>query len=214
VDHYTSFENLKQGELPDADYHIDRRIGSSGVAILSIHGGEIEPGTTLIADAIAGQEHSFYSFEGIKCRGNLALHITSTRFDEPTAMEIVGQSDIIVSIHGSARAEPVVHIGGLDIELRDRIRDRLRDAGFKIMECSGTPFGGADSANICNLCARGMGIQIEISRGLRALMFRDLTPEGRRHRTEVFGRFTRAVREAIELLAIIYAKTHPLEGTD
>ncbi|MFH0724862.1 MAG: poly-gamma-glutamate hydrolase family protein [Pseudomonadota bacterium] len=214
MDRYTSFENLKRGERRDTDYRIERRIGSSGIAILSIHGGEIEPGTTRIADAIAGPEHAFYSFEGIKSRGNLALHITSTCFDEPSAMEIVCQSDIIVSIHGSARMEPVVHLGGLDVELKNRIRDKLRDAGFQITECSGPPFGGADHANICNLCGRGMGVQMEISRGLRSLMFRDLTPEGREHRTGVFDSFTQAVREAIEPFAAIYAENHPHDGTD
>jgi len=59
---------------------------SSGIAILSIHGGDIEPGTTRIANAIAGWDHSFYTFEGIKTARNLSLHITSTRFDEPSAM--------------------------------------------------------------------------------------------------------------------------------
>ncbi|MDX9788468.1 MAG: poly-gamma-glutamate hydrolase family protein [Desulfobacterales bacterium] len=214
MDPYTSFKKLKQSERRDTDYHIERRIGSSGIAILSIHGGEIEPGTTRIADAIAGAGHSFYSFEGIKSGGNLALHITSTCFDEPSAMEIVCQSDIIVSIHGSARKEPVVHLGGLDVELKNRIRDKLRDAGFQITECSGPPFGGADHANICNLCGRGMGVQMEISRGLRSLMFRDLTPEGRKHQTKLFAEFTQAVREALEPFAAIYAETHPLDGTD
>lgn len=214
MDRYTSFESLNRSEHRDTDYRVERRIGSSGIAILSIHGGEIEPGTTCIADAIAGPEHSFYSFEGTKSRGNLSLHITSTHFDEPTAMEIVCQSDIIVSIHGSARTEPVVNLGGLDIELKDRIQDILSDAGFQTTECSEPAFGGTDSANICNLCGRGMGIQIEISRGLRSLMFRDLTPSGRKHPTEVFCRFTQAVREAIAPFAAIYAETRPLEGTD
>jgi phage replication-related protein YjqB (UPF0714/DUF867 family) len=214
VDRYSSFENLKRSEHQDTDYRIERRIGSSGIAILSIHGGEIEPGTTRIADAIAGPEHAFYSFEGIKNRGNLSLHITSTCFDEPTAMEIVCKSDIIISIHGSARTEPVVHLGGLDVELRDRIRDKLRGSGFQTMECSRPPFGGADHANICNLCGRGMGVQMEISRGLRSLMFLDLTPEGRKHRTEVFTRFTQAVREALEPFTARYTETQPLEGTD
>jgi phage replication-related protein YjqB (UPF0714/DUF867 family) len=214
MDRYSSFEKLKLGERQGADYRIQRRIGSSGIAILSIHGGEIEPGTTRIADAIAGPEHSFYSFEGMKSRGNLALHITSTHFDEPTAMEIVCHSDIIVSIHGSAGMEPMVQLGGLDVEITGRIEDKLRKAGFRVMECAGPPFGGKDQANICNLCGRGMGVQMETSRGLRALMFRDLSPEGRRHATGVFAAFTQAVREAIAPFAASYAKTHPLEGTD
>lgn len=214
MDHYTSFENLRQNELYDADYRIFWRIGSSGIAILSIHGGEIEPGTTRIADAIAGQEHSFYSFEGIKTAGNLVLHITSTRFDEPTAMQIVCYSEINISIHGSAILEPVVYLGGLDAELKHRISDKLCESGFKAIACSGAPFGATNQKNICNLCGRGMGVQMEISRGLRSMMFRDLTPEGRRHRTEVFFKFTEAVRMAIEPFVIIYSENHFLQNTD
>jgi phage replication-related protein YjqB (UPF0714/DUF867 family) len=82
------------------------------------------------------------------------------------------------------------------------------------MECSESHFSGIDYANICNLCGRGMGVQIEISRGLRAQMFRDLTPEGRRYPTEAFIRFTQAIRKAIEPFAVIFFETHPVEGTD
>jgi phage replication-related protein YjqB (UPF0714/DUF867 family) len=214
LDRYTDFENLNRSELQNTDYRIHYRIGSSGIAILGIHGGEIEPGTTRIADAIAGQEHSFYSFEGIKNRGNQSLHITSTRFDEPIAMEIVCNSEIIIAIHGCAGMEPMVFLGGLDAELRHQIFQELQKSGFLTTECSESRFSGIDNANICNLCGRGMGVQIEISRGLRMLMFRDLTPEGRKYPTEVFTRFTQAIREAVAPFAVIFFETHPLEGTD
>ena len=52
------------------------------------HGGGIEPGTTEIAEAVAGHEHTFYSFSGVKARGNSVLHITSSRFDEPEGIAI------------------------------------------------------------------------------------------------------------------------------
>jgi phage replication-related protein YjqB (UPF0714/DUF867 family) len=214
MDRYESFENLKDSERHGIDYRIRWRLGNSGIAILSIHGGEIEPGTTRIADAIAGWEHAFYTFEGIKTAGNLALHITSTRFNEPTAMEIVCQSDIIISIHGSAQMEPVAQLGGLDAELKRQIVSELHLSGFQAVECGRLPFGATDQKNICNLCGRGMGVQMEISRGLRAMMFRDLTPEGRHHRTAVFARFTDAVRNAIAPFAVIYAATPPLLNTD
>ena len=214
LDQYTNFENLKRSERQNTDYRIHYRIGCSGIAILGIHGGEIEPGTMRISDAIAGQEHSFYAFEGIKSRGNQSLHITSARFDEPIAMEIVCVSEIIISIHGCTGMEPMIFLGGLDVELKQQILQELQKSGFQTTECSESRFGGIDYSNICNLCGRGMGVQIEISRGLRTLMFRDLTPEGRRYPTEVFTRFTQAIRNAIDLFALIYFETHPLEGTD
>ncbi|MFZ1986779.1 MAG: poly-gamma-glutamate hydrolase family protein [Desulfatitalea sp.] len=214
MDQYTSFESLKVRERQGIDYRIRLRKGSSTVAILSIHGGEIEPGTTCLADAIAGGEHSFYSFEGIKSAGNLALHITSARFDEPTAIEMVCRSDIIISIHGSAVAEPVVHLGGLDVELRDRIQQALRNSGFQAMDCQERPFRATNHKNICNLCGRGMGVQMEISRGLRAMLFRDLSPEGRRSQTAMFSQFTEVVRSAIEPFAAIHSETELLQNTD
>jgi phage replication-related protein YjqB (UPF0714/DUF867 family) len=198
MDRYPDFENLKNSEHLSTDYLIRWRIGGSGIAIFAIHGGEIEPGTSRIADAIAGADHSFYSFEGIKNRGNRVLHITSNRFDEPTAMDIACHANTIISIHGSAIIEPVVHLGGLDVEVQDRIRRDLQRAGFQAVFGAGQRFRGIDLKNICNLCGRGMGVQIEISRGLRATMFEDLTPEGRHHRTPVFSRFTAAVRRAIQ----------------
>lgn len=214
MDVYKTFGDLQQNEQEGADYRIRWRSGSSGIAVLSIHGGEIEPGTTRIANAIAGWEHSFYAFEGIKSAGNLGLHITSTQFDEPKAMEMVCRSDIILSIHGSAETESLVHMGGLDEALKGRIIAELRSAGFAVLESEDLSYGGTDRKNICNLCGRGMGVQLEISRGLRETMFRDLSPEGRRHPTAAFGRFVDAVRKAIAPFASAQAQAEPLRNTD
>ena len=211
MDVYKTFEDLKQHEREGADYRVRWRMGSSGITILSIHGGEIEPGTTRIANAIAGWEHSFYAFEGIKRAGNLALHITSTRFDEPTAMEIVCRADIIISIHGSAEKAPVVHMGGLDEKLKRQIEGELHLSGFQVTGSGELPYGATDRMNICNLCGRGMGVQLEISRGLRERMFRDLSPDGRRHPTAVFVRFIDTVRKAIAPFAV---EVRPLKNID
>jgi len=220
MDHYPNFEKLSHSEAREG-YRIRWRLGTSGIAVLSIHGGEIEPGTTRIANAIAGQEHSFYSFEGTLISRNRRLHITSTRLDEPTAMEIVCQSEIIISIHGSADLEPIALLGGLDVELTKVIRHELRKAGFEAEDTGqqsdsrwGLRFGGTDQKNICNLCGRGMGVQIEISRGLRATMFRDLSPEGRLYPTTAFSTFADAVRKALEPFAAAYIQRNPVANTD
>jgi phage replication-related protein YjqB (UPF0714/DUF867 family) len=214
MDTYSNFDHLKNFEVEGVDYRIRWRIGDSGIAILSIHGGDIEPGTSDIADAIAGSEHTFYSLEGLKQAGNKVLHITSTLFDEPVALEIVCHSEIIISIHGCAGAEPVVQVGGRDLELRDRIYDGLCLAGFIATEAAQTRFEGVHLANICNLCGRGMGIQIEISRELRRRMFRNLTPEGRKHPTPSFHGFIRAVREAIAPFGTVFVQSEPEDATD
>ncbi len=214
MDQYSNFEQLKARERAGTDYRIRWRIGRSRIAVLSIHGGDIEPGASRIADAIAGSEHSFYAFEGLKTRKNIALHITSTVFDEPAALEIVSKSEIIISIHGCAETDSIVYLGGRHQDLKIQIRDNLRKAGFNATDRQDSRFTGMDLANICNLCGGGMGVQMEISRGMRILMFRDLTPEGRSHPTEELYRFAKAVRDAIEPFAGFFVEDSPLEPTD
>lgn len=214
MDRYSSFGHLKTFEVEGVDFRIRWRAGDSGIAVLSIHGGDIEPGTSQIADAIAGDDHSFYALEGIKASGNRALHITSTAFDEPTALEIVCCSEVIISIHGCSATVPVVHIGGRDFELRERIQNRLCAAGFTATCCADRHFEGVNQANICNLCGRGMGVQMEISRGLRVRMFRDLMPSGRNYRTDIFHAFVQAVRNAIEPFGSLLRESEPEDATD
>ena len=197
MDKYPDFLHLKASEREEVDYRVRWRMGNSGIAILGIHGGDIEPGTSEIADAIAGSDHTFYVLEGLKHGGNRALHMTSTVFDEPRGLEIVCQAEIILSIHGCSDTDSVIYLGGLDQELREKIREGLCNAEFEASDAN-PHFQGIDHANICNLCGRGMGVQLEISRGLRSRMFRGLTPQGRQYLTETFYRFVRVVREALE----------------
>ena len=196
MDNYRHFEHLKEFEKEGVDYRIRWRVEDSGIAILSIHGGDIEPGTSENADAIAGSDHTFYAFEGMKHAGNRALHITSTVFNEPIGLEIVCLSEIILSIHGCHETEALVYFGGMDHELRKRIQQRLTSAGFNSVD-NDTKYTGRDPANICNICGRGMG-SLEISRGLRAQLFKDLTPQGRSLPTEDLSRFVRAIQDALE----------------
>jgi phage replication-related protein YjqB (UPF0714/DUF867 family) len=200
VDKYSSFQHMREYEREGVDYRVSWRIGSSGIAILCIHGGDIEPGTSQIADGIAGSDHTFYALEGLKESGNRALHITSTVFDEPTALQIVSESEIILSVHGCADVEEVVYLGGLDLMLRGRVQRLLSEAGFRAVDNAAPGLCGLEQGNLCNLSERSMGVQLEISRGLRTRLFADLTPEGRKQPTEAFHRFVQAVRDALEPL--------------
>ncbi len=226
MDKYACFEELSAHEARGSDYEVSRRHGRSGIAVLSIHGGRIEPGTSEIADAIAGGDHSFYTFRGLKQSGNRDLHITSTTFDEPSALEIVCRSETIISIHGSRGEEEVVHVGGLDSELRQCIEVKLHLAGFKTRpgplsfypvsgdrdqaSCTtataegvkdpfrmGMRSRGVDERNICNRSRRARGVQLEISKGLRATLFRSYS-NGAGAASGTFPWFIQAVREAIE----------------
>ncbi len=222
MDKYSCFEELSAHEARGADYEVRWRRGGSGIAVLSIHGGEIEPGTSEIAEAVAGAGHSFYTFRGIKKAGNLDLHIASTAFDEPCALEIAGRSETVISIHGCRGKEEFVHVGGLDSELRRCIGAKLRLGGFKARRgswsfypasagrhpvCGKDPFRmetglrGLDKHNICNRCRRGKGVQMEISQGLRARMFGSLS-HGAGSPSGTFPWFIQAVQEAIESFKI------------
>ncbi|MEW4468965.1 poly-gamma-glutamate hydrolase family protein [Parasphingorhabdus sp. JC815] len=53
----------------------------------SSHGGWIEPGTSEIAESIAGTEYSFYDFEALRHGAHEDYHRTSHKFDEPKALD-------------------------------------------------------------------------------------------------------------------------------
>jgi len=81
IDHYHSYSELAEHEVEGTDFTITVfRRPFSAVAVIAPHGGKIEPRTSEIARAIAGEDFNLYLFEGIKKRGNYAaLHITSRR---------------------------------------------------------------------------------------------------------------------------------------
>ena len=81
-DDYWSFTELAKNER-EQDYKVFSRPRGSEVIIIAPHGGGIEPGTSEIAEAIAGDNFSLYCFEGLKANCNKILHIKSINFDEP-----------------------------------------------------------------------------------------------------------------------------------
>lgn len=197
MDKYANFKALEQCETEGTDYEIRSRKGISRIAVITPHGGGIEPGTAEIADAIAGNEHTFYAFKGSKASGNMDLHITSTKFDEPRAVRMVKTADIVLTIHGCQETEEIVYLGGLNYDLTERIKTNLARAGFRTAKSPVQELKGTNPDNICNRGRTGRGVQLEISRGLRKRMF------DRQHRsettepTDIFHEFVFAVRNAI-----------------
>ncbi|MDJ0706968.1 MAG: SAV_2336 N-terminal domain-related protein [Leptolyngbyaceae cyanobacterium MO_188.B28] len=159
-----SFSDLTHQETTAQDYDILTRIGGSGVVVLAIHGGNLQPGTTQIASAVAGDVHSFYSFVSRRPEIDQTLYIPSTQFDDPAALEIVGNAEVALSIHGCQGRDEFIKVGGLDLVCRAQIRDALQGAGFIIADDDS---GGTNPANICNRGRTDQGVQLEISRGLR-----------------------------------------------
>ena len=167
-------------------------------AVIAPHGGAIEPGTTEVAEAIAGDRFSFYTLEGIKTRGNKRLHIVSERFDEDKACRMTQASKTVVAIHGCRGYENLVFIGGLALGYRKRMAQSLVKAGFKAEICPPKPLAGEHKNNICNRGINGKGIQIEIDKSIRQRIFRSLSTEGRAETTIIFNSFVQAIRSGLE----------------
>lgn len=194
VDKYTNFFELKQNEVEDEAYTILYREVDSKFAIIAPHGGGIEPGTIDIADVIAGCDHTFYAFKGLKKKGNAVLHINSNIFDEPLGVKASQNALITVSIHGSKDKTEMVHIGGRNEPLKQKIMHALRLAGFDAAICDAPGLRGNKPENICNRCQSGKGIQLEISRGLRERMFNNLYHRSLRKKTICFYKFVNTVK--------------------
>jgi phage replication-related protein YjqB (UPF0714/DUF867 family) len=197
MDKYKNFSELKRNEVEGSDYRIHIRNGNSGIAIVAPHGGKIERGTKQIADAIAGNEHAYYCFEGIKKRRNSVLHITSNHFDEPRCIEAIRKSEKVISIHGALADEPAVYAGGLDDDLKNNILLALFEAGFKAMHDPSPTRQGNGKCNICNRGTSGIGVQIEITGKLRRMMFNHPDDDNRRHPNNLFISFVQTMRNVI-----------------
>ena len=197
IDKYAKYDDLKQHEREGEDYVVILREDNLRIAVITPHGGGIEPGTVAIADWVAGGEHTFYAFKGIKKKGNAALHITSNRFDEPEGVRIAKNAEVVVSIHGYHGNDDVVYIGGKNQDLKLKIMHMLNKAGFHAEISTKPGLRGQDPENICNLCRTGEGVQLEISRGSRDRMFDSLGRRSWRKKTVLFFKFVDTLREAL-----------------
>jgi phage replication-related protein YjqB (UPF0714/DUF867 family) len=198
MDVYRNFAELSEAESEDMDFRISavKREGSNTI-IVAPHGGAIEPGTSEVAKQVANNDLSLFIFEGIKPKDNKRLHITSTNFDEPRCVELVQASDTVVAIHGEGSDELSVFLGGRDDELCAQLKAVLERYGFTVKPHGNPDLHGLAIENICNRGRHGIGVQLELSSGLRQTFFQSLTPKGRKNPTDELVRFATAVREGL-----------------
>jgi phage replication-related protein YjqB (UPF0714/DUF867 family) len=166
-DKYGSFEELARCEVEHLDYRITAIARPhSSVLVIAPHGGMIEAGTSEIAASIAGDDYSFFGFEGHKPRGsNRDLHITSHRFDHPDCLAMAARCDIVLCVHGCV-GQSQIHVGGRELELSAQLARELADAGFTV-EAQSAKYPGQHPRNICNRGLRQKGAQLEITYDLR-----------------------------------------------
>ncbi|MEJ5025483.1 poly-gamma-glutamate hydrolase family protein [Brucella anthropi] len=189
-DKYASWDLLMQNATENVDYRIVvQRIEGSSTAVLAPHGGGIEFMTLPLARSIAGGDHNFYAFEGIKKDGNWDLHITSHRFKEAHALALIADCDRVVTVHGLGGNAKSVQVGGADGALGKAIHDALIAAGFNSkIETSGA-YAGTEPLNICNRGRLGKGVQLELKAGLRNALKND---------KRVYNAFVAAIRAALQ----------------
>lgn len=190
---YCSFAALASRELDGRDFKRIVKKEHSNIVVIAPHGGGIEPGTSEVAEALAGSEFSMYCFEAIRLSGCRDLYVSSVCFDEPMCVQLVESSEVVVAIHGCMGQHKVSYIGGIDESLVTSTIGALRSAGFSAERGLGQ-YSGRDRRNICNKGNSGKGLQIEIPNGLRRQMFEEFGRFGRRKTTLVFDEYIAAVR--------------------
>ncbi len=197
-DKYNGFEELVRYHKNDVDYRIHSRIGDSVYAIMAIHGGMIERGTMIIADLIAGDDHVYYCFEGI---GQPAshLHVSSSKFDEPTALDLARQVETVITVHGASGQAKEVYLGGLDEALKDRFIQEMTKAGFSARRDPSPTRQGKRKTTICNRGRSGKGVQLELPQGFRKSLF--IKPESKTQKwkpNERLYEFIEVIRKTLD----------------
>ncbi len=172
ADRYRDFADLAAHETEGQDYAIEVLVDGrvSDVLVMAPHGGGIEPNTCRLAREIAGEDLTFYAFKGIKPgRGNKVLHITSHRFDEPRALELAQEANVVLAIHGKSGSGKFMMVGGRNTSLVNDLVAAVN--GLIQLQTPTSSVAGSNPKNICNRCRCG-GAQFELSRGLRSQLAR------------------------------------------
>jgi phage replication-related protein YjqB (UPF0714/DUF867 family) len=199
-DRFASLPALMSQLSENEDYVIRSLKRRSKVTIISPHGGYIEPGTSAIAEAVAGRTFNFFDFQGLQVERPWELHVTSTKFRHPTLEELLSGSTHAVSIHGMGKVDSWnIWLGGLNTSMKTRVAQSLVEEGFSVLT-EFPKYKGADPRNVVNLVP-SKGVQLELPCDLLDAMFvKGVTFSGpgfKPKTTKLFKRFVRALRTAI-----------------
>jgi phage replication-related protein YjqB (UPF0714/DUF867 family) len=198
---YSSFAEMAKAERADTDFKVVYRSGSRAFLVTAPHGGAIEPGSSEIADAIAGDTLGYYSFSGLK-KDSSGLLIPSTRFDEPEMKGLSKKYNSIVAIHVIEGKDRTVFVSGNNRPIAQAITANLVKLGYLAKAPGQTETTAFGMTNFVNKGGSG-GVQIEISSALLDEMFRGPAANARiredpSRRTPEFARFVQAVRVVLQ----------------
>jgi phage replication-related protein YjqB (UPF0714/DUF867 family) len=170
----SSYKELATKKIEGKDFDIKTRSGPSSSLVMAIHGGTIEPGTTELADAIAADRFSFYSFTGL-VDDYQGLHLTSTDFDEPRLAELTQNAKNCLSVHGLKNDAADFCVGGANADKRKAYVKLLAKKFPKWRSCElcCPPNSGTSKNNVVNRCKLA-GVQIEMGQGVRSELKQNL----------------------------------------
>ena len=196
MDRFKNFQELCRHAVEGRDFRIEMRSGKSNLAVMAPHGGAIEPGTDVLADAIAGTEHAFYAFKGKRIRNNTELHIASERFDEPRALAVARMAHTIITVHGCRGNGTEIYVGGLAADLAGDIIKALKKTGFAASGATRSSLAGVHRLNLCNRGRSRKGVQLELSSRLRRQLTATVTPWSAA--SHPFNRFVASIRHVLD----------------
>lgn len=199
-DRFASLPALMSEFTENTDFVIRARKRRSKVTVICPHGGYIEPGTSAIADAVAGRTFNFFDFQGLRVEKPWELHVTSTKFRHPQLDEMLSRSSHAISIHGMGKVDSWnIWLGGLNTSLKSRVAQELTKQGFAVLT-EIPKYKGTDPRNVVNRVP-SKGVQLELPSDLIDAMFvkgEAFSGLGSKPRTtKLFKRFVRAVRTAV-----------------
>ncbi|WP_055600555.1 poly-gamma-glutamate hydrolase family protein [Streptomyces aureus] len=143
------------------DLKMNEKYDFPRTAILALHGGGIEIGTSELCLGIAGYSpsdsagaailptvHDYFMFEGLLSSGNRALHVTSKNCDDHVALSTAASHLNVLSLHGcqfdqlklptstfpATGNRGVAVVGGLNAEFRTALVTEIRNAGFQAVD--------------------------------------------------------------------------------
>lgn len=183
VAEYPSMTALRAVEQAGVAYDLTWTITSSPLIVVAPHGGAIELRTSETANAIAGADHTQCQFKGKLPAGQNfpRLHVTSERWDTRECLILIGQRTHALSIHGTAKPDAVVYVGGRDTATGATLAAALRAKGFAVVQPAPADIAGTSPENFVNKDADGAGVQLELTSDLRLELFptRDGPPSAR-----------------------------------
>lgn len=173
VAEYPSMTALRKVEQAGTAYDLTWTVTRSPLIVVAPHGGAIETRTSEIAAAIAGTEHTQCQFKGKLPAGHNfpRLHVTSEHWDVEECLILIRQRTHALSIHGTARPDKVVYIGGRDTAAGAELKTALDAADFNVVQPAPGDIAGTSTENFVNKDADGAGVQLELTTDLRMELF-------------------------------------------